>query len=355
MRNYQSRKQNTFYFYSILFFLLASVPIPVSADMIKLDSRFVFESPHMGTLFRITIYSDDSERAREAADSAFQRVEVLNTIFSDYLPDSEVQLLSNTSGSDQYIPVSKELYNILSIAQEVSQLTGGAFDVTAGPFTHKWRDVIRQSRSDLPGKDEISVLSKSVGYEHISFHETDRAIRLEAPDMQIDLGGIGKGYAAMEIWKVLQYFGLNQVLIDAGGDILTGDSPPGRDHWILALPDNHENFHQTPKSVKLVNKAITTSGDLYQYIEFEGVRYSHIVNPETGLGVTDQNSATVIGKDATLTDAFATALNILPPEFGIAMINKLAGYEARIHVLTEDGPKFLYSDGFNTFLFTPGE
>ncbi len=346
--------RNTGYLFSVLFIFLASISNPVSAEMTGNGSRFVFESPHMGTLFRITIYSDDFERAREAADSSFQRVEVLNTIFSDYLPDSEVQLLSNTSGSDQYIPVSKELYDILSIAQEVSQLTGGAFDVTAGPFTHTWRDVIRQSRSDLPCQNEISVLSSSVGYELISFHETDQAIRLEAPDMQIDLGGIGKGYAATELWKVLQHFGMNQVLINAGGDILPGDPPPGRDNWILVLPENPEIDNQTPISIKLANKAITTSGDLYQFVEIDGVRYSHIVDPETGLGVTNQNSATVIGKDATLTDALATALTVLPHEDGIAIINQLDGFEARIHMLTEDGSQFMYSDGFNTFLFTPG-
>ena len=309
----------------------------------------------MGTLFRITVYSHDSERAREAADSAFQRVEVLNSIFSDYLPDSEVQLLSKTSGSGQYIPISKELYDIISIAHRVSQLSGGAFDVTAGPFTHTWRDLVRQSRFDLPGQDEISDLSKAVGYEHISFHETDQAIRLEKPDMQIDLGGIGKGFAVTEIWNVMHHFGLNKVLIDAGGDILTGDSPPGRDYWILVLPVNPENDHQRPKSVKLINRAITTSGDLYQYIEIDGVRYSHIVDPETGLGVTHQNSATVIGKDASLTDALATALTVLSPEDGIAMINQLDGYEARIHVYSENGPKFLHSDGFDTFVFTPGD
>ncbi len=351
----QIRIRRTLCLFFVLFIFLAAIPNPVSTEATGNESRLVFESPHMGTLFRITVYSHDSERACEAADSAFQRVEVLNSIFSDYLPDSEVQLLSNASGSGQYIPVSKELYDILRIAQEVSQLTGGAFDVTAGPLTHAWRDLIRQSRSDLPGQDEISVLSKSVGYEHISFHETERAIRLNAPDMQIDLGGIGKGYAASEIWNVLQHFGLKKVLIDAGGDILTGDPPPGRNHWILVLPENPENGKQTPKSIKLSNKAITTSGDLYQFIEIEGVRYSHIVDPETGLGVTHQNSATVIGNDATLTDALATALAVLPPEDGIAMINQLDGYEARIHVFSEEGPVFLHSDGFEKFAILPGD
>ncbi len=306
----------------------------------------------MGSLFRITMYSNDPGLAQMAADSSFQRVEVLNSIFSDYLPDSELQYLSDASGSGRYIPVSDELYDILWIAREISLQTDGAFDVTAGPFSHEWRAVTRGLRADIPGQDEINKLSRSVGFEYMSFHESDRAISLKVPDMQLDLGGIAKGYVAMEIWKVMQHFDILSVLIDAGGDILVGAPPPDRDHWLVALPGSESEDDSAPVSFQLSCKAITTSGDLYQYVEIDGVRYSHIVNPLTGWGITQPTSATVFGDDAILTDAYATALNIMPPEDGIALINKLDGYEAHIRIQTQEGPQLFYTDGFKDFVIS---
>ncbi|TVQ73959.1 MAG: FAD:protein FMN transferase [Balneolaceae bacterium] len=339
----------------VLFVLFISNTNVVKAETAGNGSRFTFESQQMGTLFRITLYSDDPQVARMAADSAFQRVAVLNSIFSDYIPDSELQMLSDMSGSDRHLPVSDELFDILKIAHEVSLQTGGSFDVTAGPFTHEWRAVIRGLRAVVPGQDEIETLSGSVGYEYISFQDSTRSIALKAPDMQLDLGGIGKGFAAMEIWKVMQHFNLFHVLINAGGDIMAGDPPPHRDFWVVTLPEyigagGFGKNDSATVSLKLSKKAITTSGDFYQYAEINGKRFSHIVNPHTGLGITQPTYATVIGHDATLTDAYATALSILPPDEGIALINRIDGFEARILTLTQDELQILYSDGFKLFL-----
>ncbi len=340
----------------VLFVLVISNTNMVKVETVGSESSFTFESSQMGTLFRITLYSDDPELAQMAADSAFQRVAVLNSIFSDYNSDSELQMLSDMSGSDRHIPVSDELFDILKLAHKISLQTGGAFDVTAGPFTHEWRTVIRGLRADVPGQDEIETLSRSVGYEYISFQDSNRAISLTVPDMQLDLGGIGKGFAAKEIWKVMQHFNLFHVLINAGGDIMTGDPPPHRDFWVVAIPEyigpgSIGKHDSASVSLKLSNKAITTSGDLYQYVEINGKRFSHIVNPLTGLGITQPTHATVIGYNATLTDAYATALNILPPDEGIALINQIDGFEARILILAhDDEPQIRYSDGFNSYL-----
>ena len=339
----------------VLFVLFISNTNTSKAETVGNGSHFTFESQQMGTLFRIKLYSADPEVAQMAADSAFQRVTVLNSIFSDYIPDSELQRLSDMAGSDRYIPVSDELFDILKLAHKVSLQTGGSFDVTAGPFTHEWRTVIRGLRADVPSQDEIEILSRSVGYEYISFQDSTRSIALKAPDMKLDLGGIGKGFAAMEIWKVMQHFNLFRVLINAGGDIMTGDPPPHRDFWLVTLPEyigpgSIGKNDSASVSLKLSKMAITTSGDLYQYAEINGKRFSHIVNPHTGWGITQPTYATVIGHDATLTDAYATALNILPPDEGIALINRIDGFEARILTLTQDALQILYSDGFQFFL-----
>jgi FAD:protein FMN transferase len=311
--------------------------------------RHTFESRHMGTLFRITMYTNDYRLARAAADSSFLRVEYLESLFSDYRDDSELQKVSDASGDGNFIPVSRELFDILQLANEISVETGGTFDVTTGPYTHLWRSVIRGLRRDLPGPDELDRLDPSVGYELIRFHPDSRSVKLAASGMQLDLGGIAKGYAAADIMNIMHYFGVQSVLIDAGGDILAGDPPPGTDYWTLALPEPGPG-KPASLTVFLSNHAVTTSGDLYQYVEVDGTRYSHIIDPSTGIGMTRQSSATVIGKDAIRVDAYATALNVMPPEEGIAFMENRRGYEARISILTPDGPQVYATPGFSEFL-----
>lgn len=308
-----------------------------------------FAERHMGTVFRITIHVDNKEdqrRAEIAADSAFQKAAYLNTIFSDYDADSELSRLSATSGSGQSVSVSHHLFEVLRISQMISEWTDGAFDVTVGPFSLAWREAIRGLRAEIPTDHEIREMAESVGYRHLELEPASRKVRLHRPGMRLDPGGIAKGYAADRMIEVLGSFGFNKVMVNAGGDMVIGAPPPGRKGWRIAIPAHGEDGEQDPFIMIVSSVALTTSGDMFQYITRDGVRYSHIVDPATGRGVTRQIMATVKGIKGVKVDALATALNIMPVDKGIALIENRPGYEARIEVRIDDAIKTCQTSGF---------
>jgi FAD:protein FMN transferase len=314
-------------------------------------TRYEFSEPHMGTLFRMIIYAPDQAAAEQAADSAFQKAAYLNSIFSDYDEHSELSRLSATSGSGTAVPVSRHLFDILTVSQNLSAETGGSFDVTAGPYTLAWREAVRGLRPEIPKTNELQQLAGSVGYRHLELDTVDQTVLLHRPDMRLDLGGIAKGYTAQRMMDVMQHFGFNRVLVDAGGDMVLGDPPPDSGGWQIAVPSLKQKNHVETENddeaatadqagityLKLSNIALTTSGDLYQYVEQDGIRYSHIVDPHTGMGVTRQTSVLVVGGCPTLVDGLATALNVMPPDEGLALIENRNGYYARIALLDDNG------------------
>src|SRR5207244_12911520 len=169
----------------------------------------------------------------------------------------------------------------------------GAFDVTVGPVVQLWRHARRTQQ--LPDQDELAAALAKVGYQRVDREAKKRTVRWRAPGMQLDLGGIAKGYAADEVLKLLRArFAIKQALVAASGDIACGDPPPDKDAWSVDIAPIAKG--QKPLTVKLANAAVSTSGDLEQFVVIGGVRYSHIVDPKTGLGVTGRCSVTAIAK-----------------------------------------------------------
>ena len=319
--------------------------------------QFEFTERHMGTLFRVVIYADNSskERAMAAADSAFRKAAYLNSIFSDYDPQSELSRLSANAGSGKKTVVSDPLFRILQMANSLSVQTDGAFDVTAGPYTLAWREVIRGLRTNIPDPDELQAMAESVGYQHMELDSASRSVLLRRPGMRLDLGGIAKGYAADRMMNVLRSFDFQSVLIDAGGDMVAGDPPPGRNGWRISIPIYKSEDQWEPFIVEISNRALTSSGNLYQFFEQDGIRYSHIVNPKTGKGVTGNMVATVTGPSGTWVDAWATALHALGLD-GLHLIEKTDGYDAIIQFRDEQNNEKVtmtpfFREVFDYFLF----
>ncbi|MDG5766594.1 FAD:protein FMN transferase [Balneolales bacterium ANBcel1] len=306
-------------------------------DRIQNKERYQFTSPHMGSRFRIVLYASSDSLASAAADSAFRRVDELNEIMSDYQSDSELNQLAATAGSGEYVPVSRPLFEVLHTAQMVAEQTGGAFDITAGPFVRLWREMRRDDHPQLPGEEALREAARSVGYKHVHLDDSRQKVMLEKPGMKLDLGGIAKGYAADEMQKVLYHFGITSVLIDAGGDMVIGAAPPGTDGWRIAVSAHNEDGDPEPFLLTLTDTALSTSGDLFQFVEIDGTRYSHIIDPGTGLGITERRTVTVIAGTGMLADAYSTALSILPISEGLDLINKKTGYAAYIEVAETDG------------------
>jgi thiamine biosynthesis lipoprotein len=304
----------------------------------------------MGSPFVITIYGKDSAKIAHVAEEAFKRIDTLNQIFSDYLDSSELNHLSRSSGKGKYIPVSKELFHILQLSLRASILSNGNFDITVGPVVQIWRKA-RRSKS-FPKEKDIKNAMEAVGFQYIHLDTMKHAVWLEKPGMQLDLGGIAKGYAAQFALNFIGEKGFPVAMIDAGGDLALGLPPPGHAGWRIAvgIPESKTGYLQQLLLVK--NKAVATSGDVYQYIEWKGKRYSHIIDPKTGYGVTHQRNVTVIADNGTTADWLASACSILPVPDAIKLVNKFPGAAVLIAEKKRDTIYKKMSDNFRKYMFS---
>ena len=197
----------------------------------------------------------------------------------------------------------------------------------SGPLVQLWRRARRQK--ELPRPELLKRALTATGYQALELDFERKTARLTKPNMRLDLGGIGMGYAVDEALKVLAMRGIRSAMVDASGDIGVSEAPPGRMGWVIGiLPDQSG---KPTRFVSLVNGALTTSSDAVQHVEIDGVRYSHIVNPKTGLGLTDRSAATVIARDCTTADSYATAASVLGPTLGLKLIQATTGAEAHLH------------------------
>ncbi len=287
--------------------------------------RYEFTEPHMGTRFRIVLYAPDQDTARKAAADAFARIASLNAIMSDYDNTSELMRLCAQAGGPP-VPVSAELFFVLSKAQEVSRQSGGAFDVTVGPVVKLWR--LARKRHKLPDPDKLAAARALVGWQNVRLDQAKRTVQLLKTGMQLDLGGIAKGYAADEALAVLQKHGIDRALVAAGGDIAVSGPPPETDGWKIAiatLPGEKD-----PGRLILHHAAVSTSGDAEQFVEIDGKRYSHIIDPRTGIGLLGRMSVTVVARRGIDADSLTKVVAVLGPEKGIPLVESCQGAGVRM-------------------------
>jgi thiamine biosynthesis lipoprotein len=308
--------------------------------------RFEYAEIIMGVEARITLFSGDEADARVAARAAFDRMGDLDAVMSDYRRDSELFRVCR-AGARRSIPVSADLFDILSRAQEVSAASDGAFDVTIGPLVGLWREARRTGR--LPSPHAIAEAQSRTGWRHLVLDDASRAIEFRKDGMRLDLGGIGKGYAADEAIRVLAAAGAPSCLVDLGGDIAAGAPPPGHAAWRIAIASSDSEM---TRMFDLAHAAVATSGDVEQHVEIGGVRYSHIVDPTTGLGLANRAQVTVIAPNATTADALASAVSVLGPERGLALIDSRPGAAAMIETWTPSGVQRAVSARFPIALET---
>lgn len=248
----------------------------------------------MGTLVAITLYAESPEQAQRGFVAAFDRIKALNSILSDYDPNSELSRVC-----DSKAPLSPELAKVLMHAQRLAEQTEGAFDITAGPLTRLWR----QARADRrpPSSEQIEAALGKSGYRKLRLSENGRKAQCMAEGMQLDSGGIAKGYAADEALATLASLGISSALVALSGDIAVGDPPPGRSGWRVRVQD---------ELLTLANAAVSTSGDQFQFIQIDGVRYSHILDPRTGRPLQGAPTVSVIARTGIDADSMATALSV---------------------------------------------
>lgn len=296
-----------------LFALVASSAPGAETEL----GRYTYERVLMGSPVKITLYSASGPTANRAAEAAYQRIAELDQILSDYKADSELSQLSATAGSGRRVHVSGDLWTVLERAQQLAEKTNGAFDVTVGPYVRLWRRARRNK--EFPSADRLAEARAAVGYKKLKLDPAQRTAQLLAPGMRLDLGGIATGYAVDEAMKRLKEHGIDRALVDASGDILVSEPPPGESGWKIGIAPL-DAAGPPSRYLSLRNMAVTTSGDAFQHVIFDGKRYSHIVDPATGLGLTDQSTVTVIAADCITADSLATAASVLGPDNGRKLI-----------------------------------
>jgi thiamine biosynthesis lipoprotein len=307
-------------------------------------TRYQYERPEMGIPFRLVFFAVDKVNADAAAEAAFARVKQLNDIMSDYDPESELSKLSQSSGHGKEVKVSDDLWRVLKRAQELAERSHGAFDITVGPCVILWRKARREQQ--MPDPARLEKARQAVGYQHVKLNPARHAVELLVSGMRLDLGGIAKGYAVDEALRVLRGSNVNRALVEGGGDVGVWDPPPGKSGWRVELAPLDASNAPPARFLLLKRAAISTSGDLYQRVEIDGKRYSHIVDPHTGIGLTDHRLVHVIAPNSITSDSLTKVVSVLNPDEALKFIDATPGVAAEIarkpeeHIETYESTRF---------------
>ncbi len=315
---------------------LASVRQPVL-------QRFESVEPHMGTLVRVTLYAPDERVASRAFRAAFDRIAALDDTLSDYRADSELNRLTATAVR-RPVEVSEDLLAVLLASQKLSEETAGAFDVTQGPVIRLWREARRGNR--LPDPAALREAAARSGYRALHLDSGHRTVTLDTAGMALDVGGIGKGYAASEALEAIARLGVRSALVAISGDLAFGGAPPRQRGWRIGVQPTGRRLPGVPEYLELTNAAVSTSGNTEQHADIDGRRYSHIIDPSSGQGLVSDITVTVIARHGIEADGLDTAASVLGPERGLALIESHPDAAGLIIVRASDGTRVLQSARF---------
>ena len=314
-----------------------------SVSASQATQRFESVEPHMGTLVRVTLYAPDEQTAKGAFRAAFNRIHELDEILSDYRPDSELNEIARTAVRHP-ARVSDDLFAVLSASQQLAEATDGAFDVTQGPVIRLWREARKTHR--LPDPAALRKAASLGGYRKLHLDANHRTLMLDTAGMQLDVGGIGKGYAASAALDVLSRLGIDSALVAVSGDLAFSAAPPGQRGWRIHVQSSEAPVPGAPEVLELSSAAMSTSGNSAQHVDIGGRRYSHIVDPASATALVDDLTVTVVARHGADADGLATAVSVLGPERGLALIESRPDAAALILRRPGDDVQVLTSSRF---------
>jgi FAD:protein FMN transferase len=293
----------------------SSLGIVMGAMPSRVDEAYESTFPAMGTTVTIQVFAPSAEAAEEVCRRAQDEVLRLQDILSDYDVTSEISRLSQaTPGTPQRI--SNEVWDVLAAADRWHTRSGGAFDASLGNLTVLWRKARKEKR--LPDLKRIEEGKAKSGWDKVHLLEASRDIVIDPPGVKLDLGAIAKGYIVDRAFAVVAA-DFPCCLVRSGGDMRCGAAPPGREGWRIAI-GKLKNEAGNMDAIMIHDRAIASSGDLFQGLEWDGIRYSHVIDAKTGMGIQGSRMATVLGPSSMDADAAATALCVM----GVEGLNQLA-------------------------------
>jgi thiamine biosynthesis lipoprotein len=285
---------------------------------------YEYKQVHMGVLVRLVVFAADEQTAEEACRAAYKRIAELDDCMSDYRAGSELNRLCRQAGGAP-VAVSEDLFKVLAHSRELSRRSQGAFDVTVGPYVALWRNA--RKTGQFPTEQELEQARQLVGWQKMVLDPGKRTVQLLVAGMKLDLGGIAKGYAGDCAIEILRQHGMPIAFFEAGGEFVVGAAPPGRPGWIIEVTNDLSGSRSRLIFVK--NQAVSTSGDTEQFVVFHGRRYSHIISPLTGVGLTESLLVTVVARNGMTSDGLSTAVSVLGPAMGKAVAKS---YSAKTYI-----------------------
>lgn len=290
----------------------------------------------MGSAFTFTAVHDTWEGAQLAIDKGIEEVIRIESIISSWSPSSETSEVNRNAGI-RPVKVSKELFDLVYRSKKISELSNGYFDISFASIDKVWKfdgsDVV------VPSEDNLKASVAKINFQNIVLDADNQTVFLKDKGMKIGFGAIGKGYAANKAKAVMKALNANDGVVNAGGDLVSWGTRPDGSPWTIGIadPQNKENIISY---LNISDMAVVTSGNYERYVEIEGERYCHIINPKTGWPVKGTKSVTIICADGEIADALATTVFVLGPEEGVKLIDHLKGVEC---IIVNDDNQFVYS------------
>jgi thiamine biosynthesis lipoprotein len=297
--------------------LLALAAALPGCDRESAPAETLLQGSTMGTSYSVKVVDLPAGLSAKSLQAAIDQIlEAVNDSMSTYREDSELSRFNGNPGGD-WVPTSPELLGVLEAAQETSRLSDGAFDVTVGPLVNLWGFGPGAARDRIPDDSEIQSAKARVGYRQLHLRSDPPAIKKDLPGLYLDLSAIAKGYGVDAVAAHLESLGLQNYLVEIGGEVWGKGSNARGTPWRIAIEKPSPGERAVYAVVQLDKVGIATSGDYRNYFELQGQRFSHTIDPATGRPVTHAlASVTVLGKSVMQADALATALLVLGPERG---------------------------------------
>ncbi len=305
----------------------------------------------MGTSYHIKLVPTTGQRINlpSLKEQISSRLAGIDNKMSTYKEDSEVSSFNRHSG-ESWLPISAETMTVISTAQQISQLSDGAFDITIGKLVNLWGFGPTINIDAIPDADAIQALQSQVGYHKLELRQAPAALRKSSNTVYLDLSAIAKGYAVDAIAQLLLDNRINNFMVEIGGEIITHGHKQQQQPWVIGIESPIAGQRSISKKLHLPDVAMATSGDYRNYFEHENARYSHTIDPTTGYPIKHRlASVTVIDRSCMRADALATAIMVMGPDKGLEFARQ---HRLAIFMLVKQGDHFVekHSMAFEPYL-----
>jgi FAD:protein FMN transferase len=299
----------------------------------------------LGSPFEITVVAKDSVEGKQFTDLAINEVKRIENQISDWIPTTQISLVNKNAGI-QAVKVDSEVFELVARAIKISVITDGAFDISYASMDKIWK--FDGSMTVMPTEEAIKKSVAKIGFKNIVMNKEDQSIFLKLSGMKLGLGGIGQGYIADKVKAVLVANGCNSGIVNVSGDINAWGKQINQKPWTVGII-NPMNKNKVFATFPLENSSVETSGNYEKYVIFNGIRYSHIIDPRTGYPTQGVVSVSVFAKQTEIADALATGIFVLGVEVGLDLVNQLKGIEC---IIVDDKGKIHASKGIDIKKYT---